>query len=74
MTISAVFGRTLVSAAAASLMISPAWAKSADTMQDLVGARTAQIEGTMTQRGWTYITGNESHGFWWMLPARIASR
>lgn len=69
MTVSTVVGRVLVSTAAASLAISPALAKSADTMQDLVGARSGQAEGTFSQRGWNYVTGNtsgyDSHGYWW---------
>lgn len=63
------FARGLASVTAASLALSPALAKSASNMQDLVGARAGQAEGTFSQRGWTYVTGNktdyESHGYWW---------
>ncbi len=69
MTIARVLGRVLVSTAAVSLTISPVMAKSANTMQDLVGARAGQAEGTFSQRGWTYVTGGktdyDAHGYWW---------
>lgn len=62
-------GQILASTAAASLTISPAMAKSASTLQDLIDARAGQAEGTLTQRGWAYVTGNksapETHGYWW---------
>ncbi|MCB2077288.1 MAG: hypothetical protein KDE55_06265 [Novosphingobium sp.] len=69
MTLSNPFMRTTASLIALSLTITPAMAKSADDMQDLVGARAGQAEGTLTARGWTYAdgdkSGSEAHAYWW---------
>lgn len=69
MQISNGYGRSLAAAVAIALTAGQALAKSADTLQDLVGATTAQAEGTLSQRGWSLAAsgsaGGESHGYWW---------
>lgn len=74
MIISNGFGRTLASAAALSLSVSPVAAKAGDGLQDLVGARAGQAEGTLSARGWAYVTGSktdsEAHGFWWNASSK----
>lgn len=57
--------------AAASLVLAPvaAAAKSASSLNDLVGARAAGAESDLESRGWTMITGHKggsaSYNYWW---------
>jgi len=78
MIISNGLGRTLASAIALSLMVSPAMAKAGDGLQDLVGARAGQAEGTLSARGWAYVTGSnsnsEAQGYWWNASSKDCVR
>ena len=60
----------LALACSASLVATPALARKASQMSDLVGSNAASGERALEQRGFTYITGHSGnydtkHSYWW---------
>ncbi len=62
-------GRIVASAVIASLIVTPALAKSADTLRDLVGASGAGGESQLTARGFEHVRtteqSNTKTSYWW---------
>lgn len=63
------WNRIVASAVIASLVATPALAKSADTLQDLVGAHAAGGETQLRSRGFEHVSttedGNRKLAYWW---------
>lgn len=61
--------RLIASGLCAALVASPALARSASQMSDLVGARGGQAEGQIEARGFVYVDGHHGgdgvHAYWW---------
>jgi len=61
--------KMIASGIALAMAITPALARNASQMSDLVGARAGQAEGQVESRGFTYVDGhngsNYVHTYWW---------